>query len=64
MLKIRLRKDGQVIETVDAKWTHDIADIASSADELGPEHGADDWEVVNEAGRPILTRARWSIIKR
>jgi hypothetical protein len=65
MLKIRLRKDGRVIETIDAKWTHDITDIASSADEeLGPEHHADDWEVVNDAGLSILTRARWSTIKR
>ena len=64
MLKIRLLKDGQVIETVDAKWTLDITDIARSADELGPEHGADDWALVNEAGIAVLTKARWSTMRR
>ena len=60
MLKIRLLKRGQVIETVVARWTIDIAEIARVADGLGPEHGADNWEVVNEAGGTILTKARWT----
>jgi hypothetical protein len=63
MLKIRLLKDGNLVGTLDAKWTLDIADIANSADKLGPEHGADDWEVVNDAGGQILTKARWSTMR-
>ena len=64
MLKIRLLKDRQVVDTIDAKWTIDITDIATSADELEPESGADDWEVVNEAGGAVLTKARWSAMRR
>ena len=64
MMKIRLLKDGQVVESLDARWTIDIADVAESADELGPDYGADEWEVVNEAGAPILTKARWNTIRR
>jgi hypothetical protein len=63
MMKIRLLKDGQVVESFDARWTIDIADIAASADRLGPEHGADDWEVVNDIGSPILTKARWKMLR-
>jgi hypothetical protein len=51
MLKIRLLKDGRVVETFDAKWTINIADIASEAGELEPQHGADDWEIVNDHRR-------------
>jgi hypothetical protein len=64
MMKIRLLKDGQVVESFDARWTIDIADIADSAAELGPECGADEWEVVNEAGNSILTKTRWKTIRR
>ena len=64
MMKIRFFKEGQVVESFDARWTIDIADIANSADELGPERGADDWEVVNDTGSPILTKARWNTIRR
>ena len=46
-MKIRVLKDGQVVDSLDALWTIDIADIAESADELGPERGADDWEIIN-----------------
>jgi hypothetical protein len=60
MLKIRLLKGRHVVETVDAKWTINIADIASKAGELEPQHGADDWEIVNEADMPILTKSRWN----
>jgi len=63
VLKIRLLKNGQAVETVDAKWTIDIAEIASSADELGPAHGTDDWEIVNEAGGAVLTKERWSTMR-
>ena len=64
MMKIRLLKDGEVVESLDAQWTIDIADIAANADRLGPEHGADDWEVFNDTGRRILTKARWNTIRR
>ena len=64
MLKIRLLKDRQVVGTIDAKWTIDITDIATSADELEPESDADDWEVVNEAGGAVLTKARWEAMRR
>jgi hypothetical protein len=64
MMKIRLLKGGQVVESFDARWTIDIAAIADSADELGPGCGADDWEVVNEAGASILTKTRWKTIRR
>ena len=60
MLKIRLLKGGHVVETIDAKWTINIADIAHQAGELEPRHGADDWEIVNEADTPILTKSRWN----
>jgi hypothetical protein len=64
MLKIRLLKAGRVVETVDAKWTIDIAEVASKAGELEPEHGADDWDIINEIDRPILTKSRWSSMRR
>ncbi len=64
MLKIRLLKDGRVVETVDAKWTIDIAEIASKAGELEPQHGADDWDIVNETDRQILTKSRWNSMRR
>jgi hypothetical protein len=60
MLKIRLLKDRRVVDTVDAKWTIDIAEIATEAGELEPQHGADDWDVVNEADREVLTKTRWN----
>ena len=60
MLRIRLLKSGSVVETVDAKWTINIADIASEADVLEPLRGADDWEVVNDTDKQILTKSRWS----
>ena len=41
MLKIRLLKDGQAIESVDTKWTLDITAIASLVDELRLKHGAE-----------------------
>jgi len=64
MMRIRLLKDAQVVESIDAGWTINIADLADSADKLGPEHGADDWEITNEAGGAILTKARWKTIRR
>ena len=64
MMKIRLLKDRQVVESLDAGWTIDIADIADTADELGSDCGADDWEVVNKAGASILTKTRWKAVRR
>lgn len=64
MLKIRLLRRGSVVETVDAKWTIDIAELASNAGELEPQHGADDWDIVNEVDRSILTKSRWSRMRR
>ena len=63
MLKIRLLKGGGVVETIDAKWTINIAEIASEAGELAPQHGADDWEIVNETEAQILTKSRWNSMK-
>ena len=60
MLKIRLLKGGRVVETFDAKWTINIADIASEAGELEPQHGADDWEIVNDLGTTVMPKSRWS----
>jgi hypothetical protein len=56
MLKIRLLKDGRVVEIFDAN----IADIASEAGELEPQHGADDWEIVNDIGATVMPKSRWS----
>ena len=60
MLKIRVLKGGRVIETVDAKWTIDINEIASEAGELEPQHGADDWEITNDVGMLVLPKSRWA----
>lgn len=60
MLKICLLKAGQVVETIDAKWTINIADIASQAGELEPQHGADDWEITNENGILVMPKSRWA----
>jgi len=43
MLKIRVLKDGRVVDSVDAKWTVNIAEIAREADKLLPHLGADAW---------------------
>lgn len=59
MYEIRLLKDGRVVETVNANWTSDIAEIASKADELEPQHGADDWEIVNGMKQRVVTKSRW-----
>jgi hypothetical protein len=64
MLKIRLLKDGCVVDTVDARWTINIAEISTEADGLEPQHGADDWDVVNEADMEILTKTRWNKMRR
>jgi len=64
MLKIRMLKDRHVVETIDAKWTIDIAQVAAEADRLTPQHGADDWAIVNEADALILTKSRWNTMKR
>ena len=58
MLKIRMLKDGRVLDTVDAKWTINIAEIAREADKLLPHLGADGWEVVNEDDVAILSKSR------
>jgi hypothetical protein len=60
MYQIQLLKDGRVVETVDADWTIDIAEIASKAGELEPRHGADDWEVVNGMKQRVVTKSRWN----
>jgi hypothetical protein len=64
MLKIRMLKERQVVETIDAKWTIDIAQVAAEADKLTPQHGADDWAIVNEADVLILTKSRWNSMRR
>jgi hypothetical protein len=64
MLRIRLLKDGGVVDTVDAKWTINIADIAREADKLVPRMGADGWDIVNEEDVEIFSNARWHRIIR
>jgi hypothetical protein len=64
MLRIRLLKGNRVVETVDARWTINIGEIASKAGELEPQHGADDWDVINEIDTQILTKSRWSGMRR
>ena len=59
MLKILVLKDGQVLDTVDAKWTINIAEIAREADKLLPHLGADAWDIVNEDDVAILSKSRW-----
>jgi hypothetical protein len=59
MLKIRMLKDGRVLDTVDAKWTINIAEIAREADKLMPRLGADAWDIVNEDNVEILGKSRW-----
>ena len=59
MLKIRMLKDGHVLEMVDAKWTINIAEIAREADKLMPRLGADAWDIVNEDDVEILSKSRW-----
>ncbi len=41
---------------VGAKWT---INIASKAEEIQPQHEADDWEIVNETGTVIMPKSRW-----
>jgi hypothetical protein len=62
MLKIRLLTGGRLVETVDAKWTINIADLASEAGQQQSQHGADDWEIVNEIGALVLPKSRWSCL--
>jgi hypothetical protein len=63
VLRIRLLQDGSVIDTIDAKWTINIDDIASEANALRRRQGAEDWEVVNDDGIPILTKERWENLR-
>jgi hypothetical protein len=60
MLKIRLLTGGRLVETVDAKWTINIADLASEAGHLESQHEADDWEIVNDTGALVMPKTRWS----
>jgi hypothetical protein len=60
MLEIRLLTGGRLVETVDAKWTINIADLASEAGQLQSQRGADDWEIVNDIGGLVLPKSRWS----
>jgi len=64
MLRIRLLQEGRIVETIDAKWTLDITEIAAEADKLGPQYDADDWEVVNETDMQVLTKERWTSLRR
>ena len=62
MLKIRLLTGGHLVETVDARWTINIADLAKEAGHLESQHGADDWEIVNDIGALVLPKSRWSAL--
>jgi hypothetical protein len=61
MYRIRLLKEGQVVETVEADGS-DIGDIAHRATALEPRHGADDWEIVNGLGQRVVTKTRWRTV--
>jgi hypothetical protein len=62
MLKIRLLTGGHLVDTVDARWTINIADLAAEAGELESQHGADDWEIINDIGAVVLPKSRWSAL--
>jgi hypothetical protein len=64
MLRIRLLKGDRVVEMIDARWTINIAEIATRAGELEPQYGADDWDVINEIDTQILTKTRWNHMRR
>jgi hypothetical protein len=57
MYRIRLLKEGKIVETVEAEIS-DVAEIAHRATELEPRHGADDWEIVNGLGQRFVTKSR------
>ena len=59
MLKIRMLSDGRVLDTVQAKWTINIVEIAREADKLMPRLGADARDIVNEDNVKILGKSRW-----
>jgi hypothetical protein len=63
MLKIRFFKHGRVLDTIDAKWTVNIAELATHADELQSQFEADDWDVVNRAGVRVFTKSRWTLLQ-
>ena len=62
MYRIRLLKEDQVVETVEAADTSDVGEIAHRATELEPRHGADDWEIVNGLGQRVVTKTRWRTV--
>jgi len=59
MMRIRVLKDGHVLDTLDARWTINIAEIAREADKLLPHLGADGWDIINEDDVAILSKPRW-----
>ena len=59
MMRIRVLKEGHVLDTVDAKWTINIAEIAREADKLVPRLGADAWDIINDDDVAILSKSRW-----
>ena len=63
MLKIQLLRDGQVIETVTPNGRSTLQISRAGRKSLGPKSGADDWELAEEAGLPLLTKARWILIR-
>jgi hypothetical protein len=61
MYRIRLLKEGQVVETAEADAS-DIGEIAHRATELEARHGADDWEIVNGLGQRVVSKTRWRTV--
>ena len=61
MYRIRLLKEGHVVETVDADIS-DIGEIVHQATELEPRHGADDWEILNGLGQRVVSTTRWRTV--
>lgn len=62
MYRIRLLREGQIVETVKASVV-DMAEIVDRAIELERRHEADDWEIVNGLGQRAVTKTRWREVK-
>ena len=58
--KIRLRKRGEIIQVIDVTDTTDPAVVARRAGELERQHGATDWEYVDEIDKVISTKSKWA----
>ena len=62
MYRIRLLREGQIVETVKASVV-DMAEIVDRATELERRLGTDDWEVFNGLEQQVVTKTRWREVK-